>query len=108
MKDDELIIRIEDREELIYMLAEAAAIEHNVMCCCFYGISSLKRGVRDGPLEIDSQTNGPLPVSGNLVVCAGTGRNIDRVQTTRLCRCGGSETKPFCDNTHLKISFKST
>jgi len=25
-------IRIGDREELIYMLAEAAAMEHNVMC----------------------------------------------------------------------------
>jgi len=64
--------------------------------------------VRDGPLEIDPQTNGPLRVSGNLEVCAGTGRNIDRVQTVRLCRCGGSKAKPFCDNTHLKIGFKST
>lgn len=63
--------------------------------------------VRDGPLTIKPQKNGPLQVSGNLEICAGTGRNIDRVQTARLCRCGGSKTKPFCDNTHLKIGFKS-
>lgn len=64
--------------------------------------------VRDGPLENDPQTNGPLQFSGNLEVCAGTGRNTDRVQTARLCRCGGSKTKTFCDNTHLKTGFKST
>ncbi len=41
-------IRIGDREELVYMLAEAAAIEHNVMCDYLYGAWSLKRGERDG------------------------------------------------------------
>lgn len=63
--------------------------------------------VRNGTLEIAPQKNGPLQVSGNLEICAGTGRNIDRVTGARLCRCGGSKTKPFCDNTHLKIGFKS-
>jgi CDGSH-type Zn-finger protein len=63
--------------------------------------------VRDGVLTIAPQTNGPLQVSGNFEVCAGTGRNVDRVTSARLCRCGGSKTKPFCDNTHLKIGFKS-
>lgn len=63
--------------------------------------------VRNGPLTVTPLTNGPLQVSGNLEICAGTGRNIDRVTTARLCRCGGSKTKPFCDNTHLKIGFKS-
>lgn len=62
---------------------------------------------RDGKLEIKPLTNGPLQVKGNLEICAGTGRNVDRVTTARLCRCGGSKTKPFCDNTHLKIGFKS-
>ncbi len=63
--------------------------------------------VRDGPLDIAPQKNGPLQVSGNLEICSGTGRNVDRVTTVRLCRCGGSKNKPFCDNTHLKIGFKS-
>ena len=63
--------------------------------------------VRDGVLKIAPQRNGPLQVTGNLEICAGTGRNVDRVTSARLCRCGGSKTKPFCDNTHLKIGFKS-
>lgn len=63
--------------------------------------------VRDGELAIDPEPNGPLVVTGNLEICAGTGRTIDRVTSARLCRCGGSKTKPFCDNTHLKIGFEA-
>jgi hypothetical protein len=41
-------IRLETREELIYLLAEAASIEHDVMCCDLHAAWSLKRGERDG------------------------------------------------------------
>jgi CDGSH-type Zn-finger protein/uncharacterized Fe-S cluster protein YjdI len=64
--------------------------------------------VRDGVLAIDPQLDGPLCVSGNLEITSGTGRVVARVVTTKLCRCGGSGTKPFCDGTHAKIGFKST
>ncbi len=64
--------------------------------------------VRDGVLAIDPGINGPLAVRGNLEITSGTGRVVARVMTARLCRCGGSSTKPFCDGTHAKIGFKST
>ena len=63
--------------------------------------------VRNGELSIDPEPNGPLRVSGNLEITSGTGRVIARVETARLCRCGGSQTKPFCDGTHSKIGFRS-
>jgi CDGSH-type Zn-finger protein/uncharacterized Fe-S cluster protein YjdI len=63
--------------------------------------------VRGGPLVIDPQQDGPLQVNGNLEICAGTGRTIDRVTSAMLCRCGGSANKPFCDGTHRRIGFKS-
>lgn len=63
--------------------------------------------VRDGPLAIDPQRNGPLRIEGNLEITSGTGRTIDRVTRARLCRCGGSRTKPFCDNTHARIGFEA-
>jgi len=62
---------------------------------------------RGGELAIDPTYNGPLEFTGNLEICGGTGHTIERVQTARLCRCGGSENKPFCDNTHARIGFKS-
>ncbi len=64
--------------------------------------------VRDGPLTIAPETDGPLQVSGSIEIVSGTGRTIDRVTRARLCRCGGSRTKPFCDGTHKRIGFKST
>ena len=46
-------------------------------------------------IEIKCTENGP-----NLIVADG---NV----TTALCRCGGSNNKPYCDGTHAKIGFKA-
>jgi CDGSH-type Zn-finger protein/uncharacterized Fe-S cluster protein YjdI len=62
---------------------------------------------RGGRLEIRPQPDGPLVLTGSLEICAGTGRTVDRVSSARLCRCGGSSTKPFCDGTHAKIGFRA-
>jgi CDGSH-type Zn-finger protein/uncharacterized Fe-S cluster protein YjdI len=60
---------------------------------------------RDGVLAIEPQTDGPLQVRGNLEIQSGTGRMVTRVTSTKLCRCGRSENKPFCDGTHVRIGF---
>ena len=64
--------------------------------------------VRDGVLAVDPQPDGPLQVRGNLEIISGTGRVVARVTAARLCRCGGSATKPFCDGTHARIGFRSS
>jgi CDGSH-type Zn-finger protein/uncharacterized Fe-S cluster protein YjdI len=63
--------------------------------------------IRGGEIEVRPTDNGPLQLTGNIEICAGTGRTVDRVTSARLCRCGGSSTKPFCDGTHAKIGFRS-
>ena len=40
--------------------------------------------VRDGPVAIAPQTDGPLQVTGNLEIVSGTGRTVDRVTQARL------------------------
>lgn len=60
---------------------------------------------RDGPLAIEPQLNGPLRVEGNLEICSGTGRVVQRVTQARLCRCGQSKVKPFCDGSHRAAGF---
>lgn len=63
--------------------------------------------VRDGPLEITPLVDGPLQMRGNMEIISGTGRVVARRESAKLCRCGGSSTKPFCDGTHATIGFKS-
>ncbi|HSC86329.1 MAG TPA: ferritin-like domain-containing protein [Polyangiaceae bacterium] len=63
---------------------------------------------RGGVLTIDPETDGPLSVRGNLEITSGTGRVVARLTRAKLCRCGGSANKPFCDGTHARIGFRST
>ncbi|HWO26403.1 MAG TPA: CDGSH iron-sulfur domain-containing protein [Kofleriaceae bacterium] len=62
---------------------------------------------RDGELELHPQKNGPLQVTGNLEVVSGTGRTVNRVGETWLCRCGHSRDKPYCDGSHSREGFEA-
>ena len=62
---------------------------------------------RDGPLAVTPLRNGPLNVQGNLEICAGTGRTVARITDAKLCRCGQSQNKPFCDMSHLAAGFSA-
>ena len=61
--------------------------------------------VRNGKLRVTPFKDGPLGVEGNLEICSGTGRTVNRVTKTALCRCGQSGKKPYCDGTHRKVGF---
>ncbi len=61
--------------------------------------------VRNGALQVTPLANGPLQVQGNLEMCAGTGRTVARITQARLCRCGQSKNKPFCDLSHVAAGF---
>jgi CDGSH-type Zn-finger protein/uncharacterized Fe-S cluster protein YjdI len=58
------------------------------------------------PLTIRQNPNGPLVCTGPLTLHGSDGRTAF-CDTTFLCRCGGSQNKPYCDGTHKKIGFKS-
>lgn len=62
---------------------------------------------RNGPLTVSPLRDGPLLVQGNLEICAGTGRTVARTTETRLCRCGQSKSKPFCDMSHVAHGFSA-
>jgi CDGSH-type Zn-finger protein/uncharacterized Fe-S cluster protein YjdI len=62
---------------------------------------------RDGVVEVNPLPNGPLRVRGNLEICSGTGRTVKRTTGEALCRCGQSQSKPFCDGSHVKAGFRA-
>ena len=55
---------------------------------------------------ITVQENGYLRLSGDLEI-VGTQVEIKDETRATLCRCGASEKKPFCDNSHRKIDFQA-
>jgi CDGSH-type Zn-finger protein/uncharacterized Fe-S cluster protein YjdI len=71
------------------------------------GLPTDMPAVRDGRIDIEPEPNGPLQVRGPIEVLSGTGRMVCRVSQARLCRCGGSQTKPFCDGTHARNGFSA-
>lgn len=54
---------------------------------------------------IDILKDGPLRVTGIRQCRNSRGEAIAVEETVFLCRCGGSQKKPFCDGTHKKIGF---
>ncbi|MRX26883.1 CDGSH iron-sulfur domain-containing protein [Kangiella sp. HZ709] len=62
---------------------------------------------RNGEVHVEPQKNGPLKLDGNLEICSGTGRTVNRVDQIFLCRCGASKNKPYCDGSHVAINFLS-
>ncbi|VVB51860.1 Iron-binding zinc finger CDGSH type [uncultured archaeon] len=72
--------------------------------------------------RVEIERNGPYVVSGNLplskeIICPdedgeplkwAAGEKYPPQEEYRLCRCGQSKNKPYCDKTHVKIDFDGT
>ncbi|MDX6505903.1 MAG: hypothetical protein QOG06_547 [Gaiellaceae bacterium] len=61
---------------------------------------------RERPLEVRASVNGPLLVRGGVRVLDADGNVLYEGEKAALCRCGGSQNKPFCDGTHKTIDFE--
>jgi len=49
--------------------------------------------------------DGPYLVEGSITLLDAEGNEYEVSNTIALCRCGHSNTKPFCDGTHEKTNF---
>ncbi len=59
-------------------------------------------------IKIKASKNGPYLIEiskGTFEVERDSGTETIDKKTIALCRCGGSQNKPFCDGTHRKIGF---
>ncbi len=61
-------------------------------------------------MRITPTENGPYKVEGALALelIGPQGRPVPlKRDVVFLCRCGGSQNKPFCDGTHARIGFRA-
>jgi uncharacterized Fe-S cluster protein YjdI len=90
--------------------ADPAAIAAAVVTCPTGALHFRRRdgGPPEEPQEettIDPRPNGPLFVRGQVRILGADGQLIREDTRLALCRCGGSENKPFCDGSHLQNGF---
>ena len=90
--------------------AEAAAIAATIRECpsgaLRYESDIVDAEVADDPTTIEVRPNGPLFVRGNVTLTRPGGESTEELRAA-LCRCGASENKPFCDNSHRKVGFRA-
>lgn len=58
-------------------------------------------------VTVQTVPNGPLYVRGVVVVEDEAGGLFRRDTRVALCRCGQSQHKPFCDNSHIGAGFRA-
>lgn len=60
-------------------------------------------------ISIKVRESGPYLVRGKVTItdCDGN-RYVVEGENMALCRCGGSQTKPFCDGSHKENGFCAT
>jgi CDGSH-type Zn-finger protein len=58
-------------------------------------------------VTITVRTNGPYKVEGPVRIVDAEGRElaVPEERGIVLCRCGHSQTKPFCDKSHRQVCF---
>src|SRR5690348_10153394 len=59
--------------------------------------------------KITVRNNGSVRIEGEFTICDQDGKEFGLGGRTAisLCRCGHSETKPFCDGSHKRVGFNS-
>ena len=60
-----------------------------------------------GAVEIKVRRNGPYKVTGTVRVVDAAGNELTCPEgnAIALCRCGNSQTKPFCDASHKRVGW---
>ncbi len=58
-------------------------------------------------ITIQVRDNGPYLIRGGATVTDAEGKTFEVKDVVALCRCGQSNTKPFCDGTHNGAGFQS-
>src|SRR5881397_234791 len=99
--DAEPVLRIDSREELVYLLGEACELEHGLLCEYLYAQFSLKRSVAEGVtqeqlariqawettvIDVIKQEMLHLALATNILTAIGAAPHFERPNFPILCR----------------------
>jgi uncharacterized Fe-S cluster protein YjdI len=72
----------------------------------YQGLGDLPDEAPEEPVSVEVRPNGPLYVRGRVRITRPGGEVVTDELRVALCRCGASQNKPFCDNSHRLIGFR--
>jgi uncharacterized Fe-S cluster protein YjdI len=72
----------------------------------YQGLGDLPDEVAEEPASVEVRPNGPLYVRGRVRITRPGGEVVADEVRVALCRCGASQNKPFCDNSHRLTGFR--
>ena len=117
-------VRIENRAQLIYLLTEAAELEHGIMCCYLFASFSIKRDVSEGVteeqldiirswrgtiLQIAIQEMVHMSLACNILTAVGGAPHLNRPNLPTSPRAYPAsfrlELRPFCRETLESFVF---
>jgi CDGSH-type Zn-finger protein/uncharacterized Fe-S cluster protein YjdI len=64
-------------------------------------------GVDGTRLRVIARKDGPLELQGPFAIASADRETMLAGTRTKLCRCGHSSEKPFCDGTHKRVGFRT-
>ena len=91
--------------------ASTERIAEQVERCPSKALSYYRNGTGTKPEDVQAESiveplpNGPLLIYGNLRVKNASGHEEQKNKVTAFCRCGASNSKPYCDGSHVKVNF---
>jgi uncharacterized Fe-S cluster protein YjdI len=59
------------------------------------------------PIKIQVMNDGPYLVEGSYLLVNSDGSKVNMKGISSLCRCGASNSMPFCDGTHKQIGVRN-
>ena len=65
-----------------------------------------KESIEEKILNIEILKNGPILIKTECQIKHSDGSIETKTGSTALCRCGASNTKPYCDGSHSKNGFE--
>ncbi len=74
--------------------------EKQVLLANIFTMEEKKQSKSQATIEIIE--SGPIKISGNIIIKDMKRGTEESTKEVWLCRCGKSENKPFCDDSHKK------
>ena len=89
--------------------ADAASIAATIRRCPtgalhYMATDAVPAETPDDDVTVEAVAEGPLYVRGDIRIAGPDGETTTETRVA-LCRCGASENKPYCDNSHLTAGF---